>query len=252
MISMPTISLTGLTPSLYENARAFQASDGNTRIFAPVSYSTVRNAQIVPIVHVEALTLAHWFPVCWQITNGLPVMVVLRTLKADGSNQPQGSPDNMASLPLALRAYPFVVGAADAGEERHLFDDAIPDQPSDIGAPIMTSAGVAGAGAKLKMQAKAAFNHALPLTTAMTVDLVRNNLLQPWPLEFDVGGEMLTVNDLFVVKTDEFSSPKMLKFIEAFGPTAGMFLGAHRISLFRAGILVRAASRPTSPPSVAS
>jgi len=60
-------------------------------------------------------------------------------------------------------------------------------------------------------------------------------------LEFKIGDETVTVNDLFVVRPGEFSSSRIFQFIETFGPAAAVFLGAHRVSLFRAGILVQAA-----------
>ena len=103
----------------------------------------------------------------------------------------------------------------------------------------MTPAGKAGPGARLKLQALAAFNNALPLSRAMTDELARNNLFEDWPLEFDIGGERVTVPDLFVVQPGKFSSPKMFQFIQTFGPAAATFLSAHRISLFRVGVLVQ-------------
>ena len=233
--------LTGLSASLYEAVRPFDPQDGSMRIFAPVSYSLVRCTQFVPVVHIEAFSLAHWFPLCWLKRDGCTTLVALRTLRSDGSGQPAGSPDAAASLPLAMRAYPFVVGTG--GESQHFLDAAIPDSPSDVGAPIMTQGGNAGLGAQLKLQALAAFDHALPASQAMTDSLVENDLLEPWPLDFDVDGEQIVVNDLFVLKSSELTSARMFQFIEKFGAAAAAFLGAHRISLFRAGTLVQAAKR---------
>jgi hypothetical protein len=241
IMSTSTASLTGLQSSIYACVRPFDPQDGNARIFAPVSYSLVRHAQLVPIVHSEVLSLARWFPVCWLMPDTVATAVVVRTLRSDGTGQPAGSPDSMASLPLALRAYPFVVGAA-AGEQ-HFLDATIPDAPSDIGAPIMSPAGKAGPGAQLKLQAQAAFDQALPLSQAMTDHLVANDLLERWPLDFDIDGEQVKVDDLFVLKSSELASEKMHQFIESFGVIAATFLGAHRISLFRAGILVQSAKR---------
>jgi hypothetical protein len=243
MSQMQTEPLAGLTPPLYEAFRPFNPSDGEMRIFAPVAYALVRQAQIVPIVHIEALNLAHWFPVCWQITDGSPTLVVLRTLHSDGSRQPQGSPASMVSLPLALRAYPFVVGGGDTDAEKdtHLIETAIPDKPTDIGSPIMLPSGKATPGTKMKLQAVAAFNNALPDTIAITEALRRNDLLEPWPLKFEVAGGHIAVPDLHVVKPSEFNSPRIFKIVEAHGPAAATFLGAHRISLFRAGVLFQAA-----------
>lgn len=246
---MQTAPLAGLTPSLYEAFRPFNPDDGETRIFAPVSYAIVRHAQIVPIVHIEALNLAHWFPICWQITDGPATLVALRTLYTDGSRQPQGSPASMASLPLALRAYPFVVGGGDADDEKdtHLIEAAIPDRPTDIGSPIMLPNGRATPGTKMKLQAVAAFNSAFSQTAAMTDHLQREDLLEPWPLDFDVAGGRLSVPNLHVVKPSEFNSSRLFRIIETHGPSAATFLGAHRISLFRAGVLVQAARDAETP-----
>jgi hypothetical protein len=142
-----------------------------------------------------------------------------------------------------LRAYPFVVGGGDTDDEQdtHLIEAAIPDQPTDIGSPILLASGKATPGTKMKLQAVAAFNNALPQTVAITEQLRRANLLEPWPLEFDVAGGRISVADLYVVKPSEFSSPGIFKIIETHGPAAATFLGAHRISLFRAGVLYQAA-----------
>ncbi len=126
-------------------------------------------------------------------------------------------------------------------QDSHLIEAAIPDQPTDIGSPILLASGKATPGTKMKLQAAAAFNNALPQTLAMTEELRRNDLLEPWPLEFDVAGGRIGVPDLYVVKPSEFSSPRIFKIIEAHGPAAATFLGAHRISLFRAGVLYQAA-----------
>lgn len=245
MISASSAPLAGTLPLLYEHVRPFDVADGDTRIFAPVSYPLVRTAQLVPVVHSEALTLAHWFPICWLMRDGQTTLVALRTLRGDGSGQPAGSPQQMASLPLALRAYPFVVGSV--MDDEQFLDAAIPDTPSDVGAPIMTPTGKTGPGAQMKLQARGAFDHALPASQAMTDFLVANDLLEPWPLDFDVDGERMVVNDLFVLKAAALGTDAIHRFIADFGSTAATFLGAHRISLYRAGILVQSAKREAAP-----
>jgi hypothetical protein len=193
--------------------------------------------------------VAEWFPICWRIVDGQSTLIALRTLCQDGSHQPPGSPAQPSSLPVVLKAYPFVVGLPSEGNQDgpyHLVEAAIPDKPSDVGAPILTPAGKAGAGTKLKLQAVSAFNDALPLTKAMTDTLAENDLFEPWPLEFEVSGRTLTVKDLFIVRQSEFGSASIFQFVKKFGPAGASFLGAHRISLFRAGVLVRAAGTTDS------
>lgn len=236
---MHTETFLTVRPSLYDNIRTLDRSSGDSRIFAPAAYARVRSAQIVPIVYIEVLSVARWFPLCWQIVDGMTNFVALRSLFDDGARQLAGS-GSMAALPLALRAYPFVVGAG-RPTDTHLLDTDIPDRPSDVGAPIMTASGKASAGALLKLRAKAAFDEALPQTQAMTKALVANNLLEPWPLDFEIGGKIVSVPNLLVLRQGEATSPAMFQFMEAFGAPAAILLGAHRISLFRAGILFQAA-----------
>ena len=234
--------------SLYQNYGPLSVHTGDRRIFAPISYPVVRQAQIVPIVHIEAFAMASWFPICWQIREQQPCMVVLRSLWNDGSCQPPGSPANPDSLPLALSAYPFVVGVTDQMNDQGkcLLEEAIPDKPSDVGAPILTPTGKAGRGSKLRIKAVAAFNGALALTQAMTGLLFKRELFEPWPLKFEIAHQTLEVKDLFIVRQSEFNSSALFQFVNEFGPTGASFLGAHRISLFRAGALFRAAQSATS------
>ena len=242
-MSVQTTAQTPLSAVLYSNSRVLHPNDGHMRIFAPISYATVRRAQLVPLVHSEAFTVASWFPICWQIKADQPVLVALRTLKADGSSQPAGSPGFPASLPLALRAYPFVVGLNKPIEDpQHvLIDDTIPDEPSNVGAPILTPDGSFGSGATLKLNAVTAFNEALAFTQILGEELALQNLLEPWPLHFQIGQASISVGDLFIVRQSEFGGLALYRFIKNLGVEAASLLGAHRLSLFRAGALLQAA-----------
>ena len=233
---------------LYQNYDRLSVRTGDRRIFAPISYPVVRQAQIVPIVHIEAFAMASWFPICWQIRKQQPCLVVLRSLWNDGSCQPPGSPEYPASLPLALSAYPFVVGVTDEmnNQDKCLLEEAIPDKPSDVGAPILTPTGKAGRGTRLRLKAVAAFNEALALTQAMTDELFKRELFEPWPLEFEIAAQALVVKDLFIVRQSGFNSSALFRFVNEFGATGANFLGAHRISLFRAGALFQAAQPAAS------
>ena len=69
MTSIPTAQSAGQPTLIYEHVRPFDVSDGDMRIFAPISYPLVRNVQLVPVVHSEALTLAHRVVCCHQINS---------------------------------------------------------------------------------------------------------------------------------------------------------------------------------------
>jgi hypothetical protein len=83
----------------------------------------------------------------------------------------------------------------------------------------------------------------------MSADLKRRKLLAPWPLQFDVFGRAVTVDGLQVVQPDAYDTAAVKRFVKTFGATGAMFLGAHRLSLFRAGVLLeraRSALRPAA------
>jgi hypothetical protein len=232
-------------PDLYKNIEPLGAEHGGRRIYSPVSYAVVRERQIVPAVHIEALALAAWFPICWQSNATHPELVVLRSLRADGSAQPPGSPDNMSSLPLMLRAFPFAVLAPqeDAASGARYFEDATADRPTDIGAALLLPDGRPSRGAQMRLRSVQAYIEARQLTDDMTDALTSLDLFEPWPLDFKVGDEQLSVDDMLIVRQAAFGQPPVQQFLKQFGSAGALLLGAHRISLFRAGNLVQAAQQ---------
>ncbi len=229
--------------ALYEDYGPLTREQGDTRLYAPVAYRMVRQRQCVPVVHIEALALAAWFPLCWDMSGSKPCFVALRSLRDGGSAHPSGSPNSAASLPLCLRAYPFVVshsGVNDPGE-RALLERSIPDSPTDVGAPILTSEGKPGRGTLMRLRAVTAFNAAIGPTETLTQDLVKYDLLEPWPLEFDLGTSTIALKTLSVVSPSKYDSAAIIAVLRRFGPLAATVLGAHRISLFRAAVLLQSA-----------
>ena len=232
----------------YKNITPLGSAHGGKRIYAPVSYAAVRELQLVPIVHIEALALAAWFPICWQSSATRPELVVLRSLREDGSCQPAGSPENVGSLPLVLRAFPFAVASPEPNadpNECH-FDDTVADRPTDIGAPILLPDGRPGRGAQMRLRAVQAYVEARDLTDEMTDALATNDLFEPWPLDFKVADEQLRIDGMLIVRQTAFGQPPIQQFLVQFGAAGALFLGAHRISLFRAGNLVQAAHQRSS------
>lgn len=229
----------------YKNIEPLSAANGGRRIYSPVSYALVRERQIVPIVHIEAMALAAWFPICWQSSSSRFELVALRSLRADGSGQPPGSPENMSSLPLMLRAYPFAVATPqeDIANGAGYFEDATADRPTDIGAAILLPDGRPSRGAQMRLRAVQAYAGARQVTDDMTDMLAGLGLFEPWPLDFKADDEQLRVDDMLIVRQAAFGQPPIQQFLKQFGSAGALFLGAHRISLFRAGNLVQAAQQ---------
>ena len=206
------------------------------RIYAPIAYPVVREAQVVPVVHLEAMSLATWFPVVWLQAEGGHQLVVVRSLLAKGQGHPAGTPRHPRSLPVILRAYPFSFDVgAEAGALVSLgISDATPDQPTDVGAPILLASGQPSRGTEQRCRALALFARVLPETRAMTEFLVEHDLMAPWPLKLTIEGVPVDISDLAVVRSDLFDTGAFADFVHRFGARGARFLAAHRLSLFRA------------------
>lgn len=214
------------------------------RIYAPIAYPLVRTAQFVPVVHLEVMPLAIWFPVIWRQQEGGYELVAVRSLLPNGGGQPPGSPRNPASLPLVFRAYPFCIkGVSEEEGTIVAVDSAIADEPTDAGATILTSARKLGRGAEQRCRALALFSRSLPQTREITDFLVENRLLEPWPLRFNLGEEVREIDDLFVVRPAAFDGGDLHGFTLRFGAFGAHCLAGHRLSLFRARGLVISAQR---------
>ena len=211
------------------------------RIFSPLAYSTVLNALVVPIVHREALRLASWFPTAWRMTEAGPELVVVRALVRNP--KVTTTPQDLVTLPLILQAYPFLLDRAKstATELAVLYDTSIAEEPNDIGAPVLTPDGKVSRGAEFRFRALKVFARHLPTSEAISEMLSRLDLFEPWPLSFEVAGQTIGHSNLFVVRPAIFGKGALAPVIARFGVEAASLLGAHRLSLFRAGPLLAAA-----------
>jgi len=232
---------------MYENPQRPTLDYGHRRLFAPVAYPVVRLTQVVPIVHGEALALARWFPVVWRDRGQGPELVVLRALLADDKAQPGGSPRATGSLPLVLRAYPFLLPAdAVFGPDDPLnvqFDDAMPDEPTDIGASLLTPVGKPTRATESRLRFLTGFASQLVLTREIGACLAELGLLEPWDFKVTVAGQVLEAPALLILRRDAEAVAVLRAMIDRFGAPGFMLAGAHRISVFRAGALVKAAER---------
>lgn len=234
--------------ALYESPTPFSAVWGHHRIFAPQAYLAVRNALTVPFVLDEAMGLARFFPLCWQQIEGRVHPVALLALKPGTARWPP-----YEALPLALRAYPFVIPEGFSGRLENLdVDRAIADQPTDIGAPILLDDGKFSTGARLRLSAAMDMARGLPAIDELTEDLETHGLLEPWPLHFDLGeAGRIARSDLYVLSAARLHHPALYAMIERHGALAGVFLGVHRASLFRINWLLNAARTPPAPAATA-
>jgi hypothetical protein len=233
--------MTDLWDALYEKPSVLTPDWGTHRIFSPFAYKHIRNLYQAPIVHSEVLHLARTLPTCWLATDEGPVLVALRSLIGEPAAIPKAA-RALATLPLALQAYPVVVPSGSTADGRIQVDRALADEPTDIGAPLMMGDGRPSRAMALRARAALRAGRSLAATRDLTQRLAEAGLLEPWPLQFDLGqGETVRREEFLVLARDRLDDPVLYAAIAAHGIEAGLFIAAHRLSLFRVPSLVSAA-----------
>ena len=243
---------------LYEAPTAMAADWGHHRIYAPAAYKIIRTLPLVPIVYTEVLNLAPLFPTCWAMMDHEPTLCVLRSLLGDGLGMPGGVKAATALLPLAFQAYPIVVPYEHSPDSQPIVvDRTIADDPTDIGAPLMMSDGQLAKATQIRSRTALQAGRMLPATRAISRYLFESGLLEPWPLQFDLGaGITVDINHLKVLSYSRLDDPQIYTAISRFGVDAALFLSASRLSLFRTARLLSAAKAAcqtaTSPHATAA
>lgn len=210
------------------------------RIYAPLAYAYARNVAVVPIVHSETFQLASWFPLVWRRDGARLEFVAIRSLLNDQRAQP---PAARSLLPLILHAYPFVFDPSrpPGPDSAKMLDDVFADAPTDIGASITTVDRKLTRGTTTRFRALDAFARDLVVTQEIGSAVGALNLFDPWELKFNIEGRIVEIPDLLIVRQAAFETGVFSPLLEQFGAPAAYVLGLHRISLFRAGILLAAA-----------
>lgn len=214
-----------------------------SRIFSPFAYRMIRESMVVPVGYLEAIELSIWLPIVWRNQAGGHQLVTVRSLIPGESGVPADSIANLHALPLIALAYPLMYppGQPVVPQGSRWIDSELVDQPTDAGAPIVDIAGKPTKGATMRMRALDDFAEQLPATEAITRFLVEKNLLEPWKVSFDVAGKRIGYDDLMVVRSAAFDGGDLMPIFLELGAAGARFFSAHRLSLFRAGTLLRTA-----------
>ena len=224
-------------PLFCERPIALEKDVLRRRIYAPLAYAPVRNAALVPIVHSECLTLASWFPLVWQRRQAGIEFVAIRALLNDQRAQP---PAARTLLPLLLHAYPFVFDARQPirSDSPKMLDDVFADAPTDIGASITTVHRKLARATTGRFRLLDRFAHESQITRAIGSALAELDVLEPWPLKFDIGGNDVEIPNLLVIRPSAFERGHLARLLGTYGVPCARMLGLHRISLYRAGVLL--------------
>lgn len=207
------------------------------RIYSPLAYAQVRGAMTVPIVQGEAARLAPLFPLAWRRAEAGPDLVAVRAFLPDERALPPGTQGVVGLLPDLLQAYPFVLSAGDGT----LFDDVVPDAPTDVGASVTTADRKLSRATLLRLHMLELHAGQRAETAALGLMLRDLGLFEDWPLSFPLDGGTVEVPGLMIVKASAFGSGVLAPVLLRHGAAAAELLGYHRLSLFRAGVLLAAA-----------
>jgi hypothetical protein len=207
------------------------------RIYAPLSYASVRDAAVVPIVHSECTTLASWFPLVWRRQNSSIEFVAIRALLNDQRAQP---PAARALLPMLLHAYPFVLdpGQPAGPDTAKMLDDVFADAPTDVGASITTVHRKLARATTNRFRILDRFAEESAVTAGISRALAALDVFEPWNLKFDIEGHRVEIPDLLVIRPSTFDGGQFARLLDDHGLPCAQMLGLHRVSLFRAGALL--------------
>jgi hypothetical protein len=234
---VPSQAPPAATELLRERPIALEKDVLRRRIYAPLAYAPVRNAAVVPIVHSECLTLASWFPLVWRRHETTIEFVAIRALLNDQRAQP---PAARALLPLLLHAYPFVFDPRQPlrSDSPKMLDDVFADAPTDIGASITTVHRKLARATTSRFRLLDRFAYESEVTGEIGNALTELDAFEPWPLKFDIGGNNVGIPNLLVIRPSAFESGDFSRLLGNYGVPCARMLGLHRISLFRAGVLL--------------
>ena len=225
------------------------------RIFAQVAYQQVRHAQVVPVVHAEVSRLVPWFPIVWRSRGDEMDLVAVRSLLDRGRGYHPFTQAEVGTYPLLLQAYPFLLDPA--GEvsadsvPRTMLDDVVADAPTNVGAPVTDLNGQPSRATAQRATCLGAFARHHPETRSISDWLSRNGMLEPWHLSFDIEQHHIDVPNLFAIRQEAFTTGRLAPLLAQHGASAAGLLGLHRISLFRAGVLLAQARAALQAPAVA-
>ena len=207
------------------------------RIYAPQAYAAVRNVTVVPIVHSECGELASWFPLVWRSGKEGNEFVAVRALLNDQRAQP---PAARGLLPLILHAYPFVLDPSQpvGPDSQRLLDDVFADAPTDVGASITTVHLKLSRATTSRFRMLDRFAQEAAITAEIGHAVAELDVLEPWALKFDIDEHRVAIPDLLVIRPLAFDDGRLSPLLEKYGMPCAQMLGLHRISLFRAGVLL--------------
>lgn len=235
---------------LYSHLLRLEGDVGNRRIFSPWAYQVVREQQMIPVVHMEALDLAAWYPLVWLREDDGAELLALRSFLTRGEGHAPNALRIIRALPLLLQAYPFT-SPPDQPASSMFVDDAVADEPDNNGATILAPNGTPSKASAQRMYAAAYFRSAYEITREMSAHLDAAGLLEPWVMGLPEDPPLGPFPAFLILRPSAFASDAFRPFVQTFGLAGMRLVNAHALSLYRASVLYQNARRALAPRQLA-
>ncbi len=197
-------------------------------------YPHLRSVQTVPVVLTEAERVAAEYPLAWQRIAGKMTLVALTCLEA-GENAPLIPLDGDGEpLLLALKSYPFAVGAIDEVTSLPVLYDHAPARKAARPLPLYDRNGRLHLHALRRLAAARIFTHGMGLTALLSQRLEEAGALQPWEFALQFEKRAISISGLFILDRDvTMKNQKIGRIVEECGRDIVRLCELHEISLYR-------------------
>ncbi|MGV6875748.1 SapC family protein [Pseudochelatococcus sp. B33] len=204
-------------------------------VIYPVSdYPHLRSVQTVPVVITEADRVAAEYPLAWQRISGKMTLVALTCLEAGEDSPATSVQADGEPLLLALKSYPFAVGAIDETTSLPVLYDRAPVREAAKPLPLYDRNGKLHMHALRRLAAARIFTHGARLTALLSQRLEECGALQPWEFALQFDKRAISLSGLFILDRDiKMKHQKINLIINEYGRDVVRLCELHELSLYR-------------------
>lgn len=198
---------------IYRDLHPISEVADSLAIYPVDDYPHLQSVQTVPVVFTEADRVATEYPLVWQRIGGKMTLVALLCLEA-GKNSPATSVDaDGEPMLLALKCYPFAVGAIDSATSLPVLYDRAPVRETARPLPLFNRNGKLHLHALRRLAAARIFAHGAHTTALLTQQLEDCGALQPWEFALQFETRVISVNGLFILNRNINLKHRMISLI---------------------------------------
>ncbi|WP_336488155.1 SapC family protein [Methylobacterium nigriterrae] len=220
------------------SVRPLQQNDP-ARLYELTEYPALGHVQLLPIVAVEAQSLAHHYPLVWRRVGEAFELVALISLSAPHDLTLRRDLERGLPRPLLLEAYPFSVVFADANDSQGavLIEDT-ETSADTAGAPVFLENGALSPAATRRISLLEVYAGDSARTAAYTRAMAERGLLVDWPLRLRIGDEGVEIDGLCVLAPPAARREALPALVTDHGFPLAELVTLHDLSLFNLQRLV--------------